>query len=161
MAQLREDGLAPPPGPGDEINLPDPPGDRSAAGEDVPATGAQRSLLDDLEALIDDVRTYLDAELSYQKTRASFVSDRLKKAVVFGAGAAIIAFVALIGLIVGLIIALTPLLTGWGATAVVVGLMLVAAYILAKRAGRNWNSMMGVIRSDDPDADQAEMQGDV
>lgn len=149
--------MAPPPGPGDEINLPDPPGARVAATGEGPS---QRSLLDDIEALIDDARTYLDAELSYQKTRASFVSDRLKKTVVFGAGAALIVFLALIGLTVGLIIALTPLLTGWGATAVVVGLMLLVAYILVRKAGRNWSSMMGVIQSDDPDADQADIGGE-
>lgn len=160
MAQLREDSLAPPSGPGNEINLPDPPAERWVPPEDGPPTGAERSLLDDVAALIEDARTYFGAELRYQKTRASFVSDRLKKAVVFGAGAAVIGLVALIGLTVGLIIALTPLLTGWGATAVVVGLLLVAAYVLIKRATQNWNSMMGAVRSDDPQADQTESRGD-
>ena len=122
--------------------------------------GAERSLLDDVQALIDDARTYLDAELTYQKTRASFVSDRLKKAVVFGAGAAVIGLVAFIGLTVGLIIALTPLLTAWGATAVVVGLLLIVAFVLVKKAARNWNSLMGAVRFDGTRADQTASRGD-
>lgn len=150
MADLREDALAPPAGPGEQVRLPDPPGDGPPG--DGGSTGAQRSLLDDIEALIDDGRTYLNAELSYQKTRASFVSDRLKKTIVFGGGAALLGFLALIGLTVGLIIALTPLLTGWGATAVVVGLLLLGTFLLLRRAARNWTSMMGVVRSDDPEA---------
>ena len=154
MTQLREDNLAAHPGPGDEINLPDPPGSRSGYHGDDSSAVEERSLLDDVAALLDDARTYLDAELSYQKTRAAFVSDRLKKAAVFGVGAGVIGLVAFIGLTVGLIIALTPLLTAWGATAVVVGLLLLVSFVLVKKAARNWNSMMGVVRSNN--ADHAE-----
>ena len=53
-----------------------------AAQGDPPApklADTARALFGDLEALIDDGRTYIDAELSYQKTRISFVSGRLKK----------------------------------------------------------------------------------
>jgi len=112
-----------------------------------------RSLADDLEALVDDARTYMDAELNYQKTRASFAADRVKKTIAFGAVAAFLAVLALIGLTMGLIIALTPHLTAWGATAVVVlGLLLIAA-ILASKAGKAWNGMMAEFKSED---DQTE-----
>ena len=154
MVQMREDGLARSIDPGEPSGT-SPYPDSGLPGPDSTDGGAQRSLIEDVEALVDDARTYLDAELTYQKTRASFVSDRLKKTIVFGAAAAVLGLVALIGLTVGLIIALTPLITGWGATAVVVGLELVVVFMLLKRAARNWNSMMGVVRADDPDAPPA------
>ncbi len=112
-----------------------------------------RSLADDLEALLEDARTYMDAELSYQKTRASFVADRVKKTVAFGAIAAFLAVLALIGLTMGLIIALTPHLTAWGATAVVVLALLLIAAILASKAGKAWNSMMAEFRSEEDPGD--------
>jgi len=120
---------------------------------------AARSLIDDIESLVDDGRAYLGAELSYQKTRASFVSNRLKKTIVFALGAAVVGFVAFIGLTVGLIIALTPLLTGWGATAVVVGLLLLVAFLLVQKAAKNWRSGMGAVRSSDDDAAQNNTGG--
>ncbi|WP_271077913.1 phage holin family protein [Aurantiacibacter sp. MUD61] len=102
------------------------------------AAAARGSLFDDVEALIDDARTYVDAELSYQKTRASFVGDRVKKTIAFGIVAAFFAVLATIGLTVGLIIALTPLVTAWGATAIVVLAWLLVAYLLARKAGNAW-----------------------
>src|SRR5690606_5989889 len=43
----------------------------------------ERSLIEDVEALIEDGRTYLEAEIAYQKTRAAFVADRAKAALIF------------------------------------------------------------------------------
>ncbi|WP_120078511.1 hypothetical protein [Aurantiacibacter odishensis] len=127
------------------------PQDDPALAEDNAA--GTRSLADDLEALVEDARIYLDAELSYQKTRAGFVADRLKKTIAFGAVAAFLAVLALIGLTVGLIIALTPLITAWGATAVVVLGILLIAYLLVRKAGQAWNSMMGAMKDKEEQAD--------
>ena len=107
-----------------------------------------RSLRDDVEALIEDGKTYLETELVYQKTRAAFVADRAKGALIFGAAAALLGFLALIGLTVGLIIALTPLLTAWGASALVVAVLLLAAVLAARAAGRKWSSLMRAIAGD-------------
>ena len=134
-----------------EAPAPAHPQDDQAPSADQPAE--TRSLADDLEALVEDARTYMDAELSYQKTRASFVADRVKKTVAFGAIAVFLAVLALIGLTMGLIIALTPHLTAWGATAVVVlGLLLIAAF-LASKAGKAWNGMMAEYKSEEDPAD--------
>lgn len=144
MTQSRNDSPAPAPEVG-EIDPLTGEADHAAsdgAGDDDPV----RSLLDDIEALIEDGRVYLDAEFTYQKTRAAFVSDRVKKALVFGVVAAVLAFVALIGLIVGLIIALTPHVTGWGATAIVVGLLLLIVFLLLRKAAGNWSGAMSVMR---------------
>lgn len=145
-----QDGLAPPIG-SEEALTPDYPQDEAAPAADAPAE--TRSLADDLEALIDDARLYFDAELSYQKSRAGFVADRLKKTIAFGAVAAFLAVLALIGLTVGLIIALAPLITAWGATAVVVVAILLVAYLLVRRAGKAWNSLMGVMKEEEPGND--------
>ena len=107
-----------------------------------------RSLAADVEALIDDGKTYLEAELVYQKTRAAFVADRAKAAFIFGALAALFGFLALVGLTVGLIIALTPSLTAWGASALVVLLLIVAAILAMKAASKRWNRLMAAIDSE-------------
>ena len=144
MTPPEVDRIAPP--PRGEAGLPkisEPP-DEPAPEEDE----ASRSLREDVEALIDDGKTYLEAELAYQKTRAAFVADRAKGALVFGAVAALFAFLALIGLTVGLIIALTPWLTAWGASALVVGLLIVGALIAARSAGKRWSKLMAAIQDD-------------
>jgi hypothetical protein len=124
----------------DDADMPEPPEDEALAAE-----SDDRSLLDDVEALIDDGKTYFEAELAFQKTRAGFVADRAKAAVVFGTLAALLGFLALIGLTVGLIIALTPWLSAWGASALVVALLLVAAGLAARAAAGRWNSLMQAI----------------
>ncbi|MXP25113.1 hypothetical protein GRI39_03505 [Altererythrobacter indicus] len=83
---------------------------------------------DDLTALIDDGLTFLEAELNFQKTRLSFVVDCIKKTAIFGVAAIFLAILAAIGLTIGLIMCLTPYITAWGATAVVVGGLLALAY---------------------------------
>lgn len=116
-------------------------------GEDVPAP--RRSLGDDLEALIEDAKTYLDAELSYQKSRAGFVANRLKQTIGYGLVAIYFAILATIGLTVGLIIALTPYLAAWGATAVVILLLLLVTMLMVWRASKAWKSLMGAMQSDE------------
>lgn len=132
MAGREGESLAAPETPGEidpVTGLPkDAPADEAAAPEGT------RSLMDDIEALIDDARTYFDAELSYQKSRAAFVADCLKKGIAFIVVAVVLAFLALIGLTVGLVIALTPLITAWGATAAVVLGYLVIAGLLVRSA---------------------------
>ena len=136
-----DDRIAPP--DGGDAGLPDLAEPAAEDGErDL------RSLRDDVEALIDDGKTYLETELVYQKTRAAFVADRAKGAVVYGALAAAFGILALIGLTVGLIIALIPLLTAWGASALVVGLLAGAAFIALRAANRRWNRLMQAIESD-------------
>ena len=131
-----------------------PPIDASAI--DVEEPTASRSLLDDIEALYHDARTYLDAELSYQKTRASFVADRVKTTIVFGVVAGFLAILATIGLTVGLIIALTPLVTAWGATAIVVGVLLLLAYLMVRKASSAWSNMTAVMAEDGQADDGAD-----
>lgn len=116
-----------------------------------PSSGSTRSLLEDIEDLLVDARTYLDAELSYQKSRASFVGGSIKRIAVFGIGALVLALFAFGALTIGLIIALTPLVTAWGATAIVVGALLLIVFLLLRAAAGHWSEMMSVINDEHPD----------
>ena len=99
-----------------------------------------RSLLSDVEALIDDARTWYDAEIGYQKSRAGFLVSRVKVLAGLWLGALFFAVMALFALVVGLLMALTPLITAWGATAVVVGALLLGALIMVRKASGVWGS---------------------
>lgn len=142
MTPPEDERLAPPGSGGetglaDETALPPPEGERD-----------ERSLMEDVEALIEDGKTYLQAEIAYQKTRAAFVADKAKAAVLYGAIAASFAVLALIGLTVGLIIALTPWLTAWGASALVVALLLIGAYLAVRAASKQWTRLMAAIQTE-------------
>lgn len=108
---------------------------------------AERSLYDDAEALLADARTYFDAELSYQKSRAGFVANRVKLIAICGLAAVFLAVIAVIGLTVGAIIALTPLLTAWGATAAVVLTLLFVAFMLVLKAKGAATEMSEVMKA--------------
>ena len=81
----------------------------------------------------------------YQKTRAAFVADRVGAAALFGALAAALFFIALIGLTVGLIIALAPWLTPWGSSAVVVGAEFILALVFARMAANRVKRIVDVL----------------
>ena len=70
----------------------------------------------------------MEAELAFQKARAGFVLRRAKGILALGALALALLFFVLMALIVGLLLALAPLLGPWGALgAVVCGLLLITA----------------------------------
>lgn len=88
------------------------------------------SLADDVSALIDDGKTYVEAEIAFQKTRLSFVANRSKSGIVFVLAALGLLHLALIGLTVGAIISLIPVTGPLGATLLVVGALLIGTAIL-------------------------------
>ena len=77
------------------------------------------SLTDDILALLEDGKTYAEAEMAYQKSRAGFAANRFKGAIAFGLGAFGVLHLALIAMTVGLVIALIPHVGPWIATAIV------------------------------------------
>ncbi|MWV28071.1 phage holin family protein [Aurantiacibacter rhizosphaerae] len=149
--QVRHDSGIEPLQPSDAAHAANFPQDGLAHPVDPPAE--TRSLADDLGDLFEDARTYFDAEMSYQKSRAGFVANRLKKTIAFGAVAAYLAVLATIGLTVGLIIALTPLITAWGATALVVLVILLVAYLLVRKAASAWADIRAAMASDEEPGD--------
>lgn len=134
-------------------------GEREADAAPVPANGPdadtgahgpqdRRSLVDDVEDLLVDARTWLDAEFAYQKTRAGFVAGSLKATLAFVLAAAVIALVAFIGLTVGAILALVPLVGATGATGIVVGVLLLACGLLLRAAAGRWRDIMAAVHEE-------------
>jgi uncharacterized membrane protein YqjE len=101
------------------------------AGDPAPP---EDSLIEDVRILVEDGKTYLEAEIQYQKSRAALVADRGRSGAIHGAVALALVHLALVALVVGLVIALTPLITAWGATAVVVGVLVAVAVVFALKA---------------------------
>lgn len=135
--------------PGDEQALPDqlePP--------------EQRSLTDDLEALYDDGRTFIQAELAFQKTRARFVSDKLKGGIGYALAAAVFMHIALLGLAVGLIISLATVLGPWLASAIVVVALLLAGVLLGLQAKKRFTRLADAFAKDDPHPDPRSRHND-
>lgn len=120
-----------------------PTGEESPVGAPAPV---EPSLTDDVRALIDDGKTYLEAELQFQKSRAAFALDRGKSGAAFGLAAIALIHLALIGLVVGTVIALTPAIGAWGATALVVAILIIAAVILGLAAKRRFARLAAAFR---------------
>ena len=108
------------------------------------------SLFDDVSALISDGKTYLDAELQYQKTRARYAGKHSGRAAVFGLLAVLCLFFGLIGLTVGGVLLLIPRIGPIGATAVVVAVWLVLCAICGFIAGGHAARVSRAISQDKP-----------
>lgn len=92
------------------------------------------TLGDEIATLIDDSRNYAAAEVQFQKTRAKLAGRHAGIAGLALAIALVTFHIALLALAVGLVIALAPLVTIWGAVAIVVGGLLAVTAILANMA---------------------------
>ncbi|MEO0063366.1 MAG: hypothetical protein RLZZ08_1926, partial [Pseudomonadota bacterium] len=108
--------------------------------------------LEDAAAVLEDGRTYVEAELSYQKSRALFVVDRGKSALVYFMAGALLALLTLIGLTVGMLITLAQLIGPLFASAVVVLALGLGAILLLLAAQKRWVSLMDAF--DDRDTDR-------
>jgi uncharacterized membrane protein YqjE len=101
---------------------------------EAPDSGAKPSLLSDVEALVADGQTYAEAELAFQKTRLLYASDKAKSAAIFTGIAAVFVVMAIVALVLGAVLALTPLIGALGATAVVFVALLICAAVLVMLA---------------------------
>ncbi len=111
---------------GDGGDFPDD--DLAEAAEPGPSLG------DDLRQLIDDGRALAQAEVAWQKARAAYAASSAGGIALLGALGLALALFALLALTVGLLLALTPVLSAWGATAAVAGGLLLAAMLCAAAA---------------------------
>lgn len=121
--------------------------DASAIGGDA----AERSLADDIKALVSDGRLLAEAELDYHKKRAIYGARQGRTIAALFVGAGVMVFFAAMGLVFGLILALGVYLTFWGSTALVVGALLIFALVLASRAKAKLRRVKAVL-SEDEDA---------
>lgn len=130
--------------PGAPDSLADEAGSDASLDDVLP--DAETTLSEDIAALIDSGRTYAKAELAFQKTRASLVGGNAGKAAAALVLALVLLNIALTALAIGAVLALGPLITIWGAIAVVVGALLVGTGLLVRSArarGRILAAMFG------------------
>jgi uncharacterized membrane protein YqjE len=99
------------------------------------------ALKDDVTALVEDARTYAVAEIAFQKVRAGLAGKSAARAALWLVLALVLLNLALIALAVGVVIALAPLVTIWGAIAIVVGVLLAAVAVLVIRAAAEGRSI--------------------
>lgn len=121
------------------------PAEPAAAAAEAPDTTLS-GLRDDVTALVEDARNYAEAEIAFQKTRAALAGKHGARALVLLVLALVLLNLALIALAVGAVIALAPLVTIWGAIAIVVGALLFGTGLLvagALREGRMIGAMFG------------------
>lgn len=117
--------------------MPETPPENPASapeGESEELGTAETLLSEDIAALIASGRTYAEAELAFQKTRASLAGSNAGKAVAALVLALVLVNIALTALAIGAVLALQPLITIWGAIAVVVGALLLGAGLLVRSA---------------------------
>lgn len=94
---------------------------------------AERSLVEDVRALVEDGKLLAEAEIDYHRKRALYAATAAKGiSALFGA-AAILAFFAAMALVVGLVLALGQIITYWGSTALVTAVLAIGALLLAKK----------------------------
>ena len=123
---MRDDSVERDDGFGGPLDLPD---DHEPVAD---GDGVGASLVDDIFALVEDGKTYAEAEVAFQKSRAGYVASRAAGALAFGLGAFGVFHLALIAATVGLVLALVPLVGPWIATAIVTLALLIGGAVLLR-----------------------------
>jgi hypothetical protein len=113
------------------------------------AEARERSFENDLRDLAGHARDYARAEFAFQRTRVAYAGKTGLAIAVFFVAAIAFALLAVIALVVGLIIALAPLVTAWGAIAIVCLFLLAAAGICFVAALSRWRAMTDLFEGDD------------
>jgi hypothetical protein len=95
--------------------------------------------------MIGDARGWAEAELVWQKARALFAGKQIGVIALLGLLALALVFFALMALVLGLVLALTPLLGAWGAMAAATGGLLLAAALAGLLAALRAKRMVRLI----------------
>ncbi|KPP93228.1 phage holin family protein [Erythrobacter sp. HL-111] len=144
--------------PFDPANTPaDMPADPTTVGP--PEEGLSESLTEELAALIDDGRTYVGAEINFQKTRASLAGKHAGIALGLAVVAVVVLHVAVLAFAVGLVMALAPLVTIWGSIAIVVGTLLGVTGLLGWQAARHGQRIGEIFSAGDASSPPARVPG--
>ncbi|MDT8280509.1 MAG: hypothetical protein RQ806_08190, partial [Erythrobacter sp.] len=102
-----------------------------------------------LDLLLQAQRRLAEAEIAFQKTRAGLASRKTARALALLVLALVLLHIALIALAVGAVIALAPLVTIWGAIAIVVGMLLAGVATLVWAALGNGKAVAAMFGSED------------
>jgi hypothetical protein len=104
------------------------------------------SLAEELSDTVASGRRLVAAEWAYQSLRAKLVGRALGWMTGAGALVLVLLFFTLMALVVGLLLALAPLLGAWGAMGAVMGGLLVAALIAAWAAASGLRRLKQLLR---------------
>jgi hypothetical protein len=115
-----------------------------------PAPDGISGLLGEVRQLATDAKTLAEAELAFQLSRAKVAGEAARNVAIYGVVAFVLAFFALGALTVGLLLALTPLITAWGATAVVVGALALGAFLCVSAAMRRIRRLQAALGGTNP-----------
>ena len=127
-----------------------PDGQTDTEGDSAPPTPPfDETLVEELGALIDNGRNYAQAEISFQKTRAMLMAKLVSQWLGLVIVALIMVHIASLALAIGLVIALAPLVTIWGAIAIVLGLLLLNAFLFGRKAYKRARHLAEVLLSEE------------
>ena len=117
---------------------------------DKSADAAQRSLIDDLRAMLEDGRTLVQAELTYQKSRAAVAGAGAKGIVGWALMALALVFFALMAVVVGALLILSAWLGPIKATGITILALLSLTAGAALAARRRWQRIAQLLTDQDP-----------
>ncbi len=123
------------------------PGDAAAT---VAENSGLGSLADDLRELADNAQTLLEAELAYQSARAAYAWNRGSGIAIWLIVAATAGFFTVVALVVGLLLALIPLVGVWGSLGIVAASLALLAVFALLRASGKFKRMRTVLLASDP-----------
>lgn len=112
----------------------------------------EETLVEEISNLADDGMNYARAEVAFQKTRAALAGKSAGMAAVFLIVALVTFHIALLAFAVGMVMALAPLVTIWGAIAIVVGVLLLITVWLALKAKRQADKISALFANPEADA---------
>ena len=106
----------------------------------------ERSLLEDVQTLLEDGRVAVQAEINFQQTRLAYCGKAARNLVIFAVAGLLFSFFTLIALTVGLLLALIPAVTAWGATGIVTGVFVVALAVCLGGALSSWRKIRAAMK---------------
>jgi len=113
------------------------------------------SLAEEVRLLADEAKAYALAEVAFQKARAAYAARQARTIAMLGVAAAVLVFFAGMALVVGSIVALAPVIGGWGATGLVTLVLLVIAMVSLLTAKSRWSRTMATIGDEQAPGDAA------
>jgi len=110
-----------------------------------PDDGGISGVIGDLRRLADEARTFAEAEVAYQSSRAKVAGAAAGRIAMLGAVAAVLAVFALFALVMGVLLGLAALVGAWAATGIVVGALVVLALGCVIAARAKWRRTIALI----------------
>ncbi|WP_164114489.1 phage holin family protein [Sphingorhabdus sp. Alg239-R122] len=115
------------------------------------STGSHQSLSAELRGLIDDLQTTVESELEFHRTRISYTINQSKHISALMVGVGIFGSVAVMALVLGLLLALIPLVGNWIAIAIVTLTCILLALLCFGFAAWKARRLQNLYRGEDED----------